>query len=204
MKNFLRFAVGINFSDTTHLKDIEQFLFVSNHNSHLDTPSMMASLPPSKIINVHPVAAHDYFSKRWITRMVIKCFNAKYIYREKVENGPSTIKVMSGYLAEKKSIIIFPEGTRGIPEQLAEFKVGVAVLLHRNPHVPFVPVYMHGMGSAMPRGDGLLIPYNCYINVGKPCYVTSEMSVEDITVFVEQEILKLKKTKSQQYFRSKV
>lgn len=202
MKNFLRFGVGVHFSDTSHLKHVDQFLFIGNHNSHLDTPSMMASVPPSKIIDLHPVAAADYFDKNWFTRLIIKLVNARFIYREKVENGPNTMKIMTDIINEGKSIIIFPEGTRGIPDQLAEFKVGVAVLLQRNPQVPFVPVYMHGMAQALPRGDSLLVPFNCYINVGNPCYIDEEMSVETIIKLVEIEILKLKKNKSDHYFRS--
>lgn len=194
MRNFLRLVVGVQFSDNHPLKEIKQFIYVSNHNSHLDTATLIASLPFSVIADVHPLAAYDYFGRSPFTRFIAWCFNARFIYRKKDTGAPGSLEIMNNLIKAGKSIILFPEGTRGDPEKMEEFKAGVGVLLSRNPHVPFIPAFLEGMGRALPRGEALLVPYSCYINIGSPVYVDGT-EVNQILNLVRTKILELKRTK---------
>src|ERR1700733_3845161 len=63
MKNLLRMVVGVQFGKSDFLKSYKQFIIIANHNSHLDTMSLLASLPGDKVHTVKPVAAMDYFGK---------------------------------------------------------------------------------------------------------------------------------------------
>ena len=44
-RTFLRLFVGVHLKPATFLKDVPQFIIVANHNSHLDTLTLMAAMP---------------------------------------------------------------------------------------------------------------------------------------------------------------
>ena len=52
-------------------------------------------------------------------------------------------------------------------EQIEEFKTGVAHIAKRHPQVDMVPVFMHGFGKVLPRGEALLVPFFCDVFVGE-------------------------------------
>ncbi len=49
-------------------------------------------------------------------------------------------------------MVIFPEGTRGLPGRLLPFKRG-GFLLAIQTHTPVVPVTISGSGAVLPKGD---------------------------------------------------
>jgi 1-acyl-sn-glycerol-3-phosphate acyltransferase len=48
--------------------------------------------------------------------------------------------------------------------------LGALLLSAAHPKVPVVPVFMHGLGNALPRGSALLVPFNVIVSVGEPLY----------------------------------
>jgi 1-acyl-sn-glycerol-3-phosphate acyltransferase len=188
MRLFLRIVVGIRYHNKDVLKTANQFIIVSNHNSHLDSLALMSSLSSSQIANTHPVAAGDYFGqspiKAFFTRFLT---NAILIPRTAIKGGQNPIRMMSAALGRGSSLILFPEGSRGEPEKMQEFKKGIGLILKMHPEVPFVPVFMKGMGRVLPKGERMFVPFDTYVCFGEPrnCKATS---VDEIVLEIEKSI----------------
>jgi 1-acyl-sn-glycerol-3-phosphate acyltransferase len=192
VKSIVRYIVGISYRDNSAVKKTKQFILVGNHNSHLDTATILSALPNNALENTHPVAAADYFGRTPLTTKISEYFlNAVLIKRCKEGSGENPIEQMDKMLKAGKSLIIFPEGSRGNPEEMQKFKKGIGILLEKNPEVPFIPVYLDGMGKALPKGDGLLVPFTGSITFGKPSYKAEHMCIDKIVQFVEQSVLDL-------------
>ena len=191
MRYFLSWIVGVKWINKEHLRGKGPFIFVSNHNSHLDTMAILAALPAIQIPTTHPVAALDYFGnsrlKKKITRFLT---NAILIDRNRDSNKQSPTNRMVNYLDRNHSIVLFPEGSRGAPEQLQHFQKGIGALLDRRPDVAFIPIYMSGMGKVLPKGEKVLVPFVSYVIVGEPRKVKAS-GVEDIVAEVTAAVRSL-------------
>tara|TARA_R110002072_G_scaffold276051_1_gene437278 strand:- start:5770 stop:6348 length:579 start_codon:yes stop_codon:yes gene_type:complete len=191
MKNFLRLVIGVQFQRAKHIEDLEQVIIVANHNSHLDTMILLSALPSKILHKVHPIAAGDYFNKNKVVGFLTRFFvNTLYVNRETKVKGEN-LDFLDKVIKEGKSIIIFPEGSRGSPDELQQFRKGVGVILSKNPDVPFVPMFLDGVGRAMPKGEALPVPFTTKLFVGKPVY-THNMNVDQINELIYTKIIELK------------
>jgi len=191
----LKIVVGVKFDDSNFLSDLPQFIIVANHNSHLDTMTLLASMPSNILPLVKPVAANDHFGKTKLSTWLSNTFiNTLLIERkrdkENIENDP--IYQMISTLEKGYSLILFPEGTRGEPEIQQKLKPGIGMILMERPNVYIVPAYMKGMGKVLPKGDSLIIPFNSRLVYGQPKKVKSN-TISEILIEIENEFKILKK-----------
>ncbi|MDL2215249.1 1-acyl-sn-glycerol-3-phosphate acyltransferase [Dysgonomonas sp. OttesenSCG-928-M03] len=172
---FLKIIVGVGFGDNRFLKQEEQFIIIANHNSHLDTLSLMASLPGSILWKVKPVAAEDYFGKTKTRAAFSNYFINTLLIRRKMsrEPGGNPIDKMLEALDEGYSLILFPEGTRSTTDHMEKMKPGIARVLAARPHIKYVPVYLTGMRESLPKGEMLVLPYKSSVNYGVPTLASS-------------------------------
>lgn len=191
---FLKIIVGVKFATAKFLLNEKQFIIVANHNSHLDTMTIMASIP-SKIINkVRPVAAADHFGKTKLKEKLTKFLvNALLIKRKRDKDNPQQdpINLMIQALDAGYSLIVFPEGTRGEPEIQQPLKPGIAYVLMKRPQIKYVPAYLIGMGHAMPKNDNLIVPYISKLVYGAPVLIKS-LEIDEILKQIDDDLKQLK------------
>ena len=148
-------------------------VYYGNHTSHGDFVLIWSSLPPALRRQVRPVAAADYWLKgkarTWFSHNVL---NIVPIFRNKEDRGANTdpLSGIDQALDEGSAVIFFPEGSRGEPEEMTGFKRGIAILASRHPDVPIVPIFLQGLGRALPRGEGMVVPFMCDMFVGEHLY----------------------------------
>jgi long-chain acyl-CoA synthetase len=125
-------------------------LFVANHTSHLDSPTILRALPQAWRERVTVAAAADYFfSRRWLAVLVSVLLNA-FPFSRTTAVRP-TLEHCAFLLDRGWSILLYPEGTRSTTGQMGEFKSGVG-LLAVELQVPVVPIFLDGLQRVLPKG----------------------------------------------------
>jgi 1-acyl-sn-glycerol-3-phosphate acyltransferase len=64
------------------------------------------------------------------------------------------------------SLIIFPEGGRGVSGEIGAFKAGIFHLARRSPGLELVPVYINNLNRVLPKGEVLPVPILCSVHFG--------------------------------------
>ncbi|HBG49153.1 MAG TPA: 1-acyl-sn-glycerol-3-phosphate acyltransferase [Cyanobacteria bacterium UBA9971] len=170
VKPLVYIVLGINVRKAELIPKKGPVIIAANHNSHIDTLILMSLFPLRQIFDIHPVAAADYFLKTKFRRwFFLNIFGIIPISRDEITKK-NPFEEVNNKLKNGKIIIIYPEGTRGEPEVISEFKCGVAHLAKQNPDIPVIPVFMSGTGKVLPKDEGLLVPFICDVYIGQPLF----------------------------------
>ena len=192
-KNFLKIFIGLKYVNEKTLKNKKQFILIANHNSHMDTMAIMSAIPSRYIHKVHPIAARDFFGGSLFKKILMRYLvNATLIQRDRDDPNNDPIDSMDKMLKKTRSLILFPEGSRGVPGVMAKFKKGLGYLIQRNPEINVIPVYLDNVYKTLPKGKSLILPYNCSIKFGDPIEFKS-MEMDDILLSSENAMQNLMK-----------
>ncbi|HVT52163.1 MAG TPA: lysophospholipid acyltransferase family protein [Dongiaceae bacterium] len=187
-------VLGLNVRNGSGLPKNGPAILVANHNSHIDTFVLISLFPLKLLGKLRPVAAADYFlSNRalaWFTLNIVNMIPIERAAKGKIDRNADPLEACVKALQAGEILLVFPEGTRGEAETLAKFKGGVARLKEQFPDMPVIPIYMHGLGRVMPKGEIALVPVVVDVFVGDPVPWSGNRA--DFTRAMEEAVIALK------------
>jgi long-chain acyl-CoA synthetase len=146
-----------------HLQAIEgPVVFAANHQSHMDTPVILAALPARFRYRVAPAMAKEFFKAHffprehtrgeWFTNslnygLAALFFNA-FPLPQREAGARQTMRYIGEVLADGFSVLIFPEGQRTHTGEIRKFRPGIGMIASRL-NVPIVPVRIDGLDKVL-------------------------------------------------------
>lgn len=163
------------------------YLYLSNHESLTDILALFATLPQKVVM----VAKRSLFILpvfswgMWLAGFVfINRKNRAAAYRSMEKAGER--------LQRGRSVVVFPEGTRGDGVELRQFKRG-GFLLSQAAQFPVVPVGIYGTFGVLPRDHFCVYPGRVAVCVGAPIPPPAkDQPLEEFTAQVKQEVERLR------------
>ena len=168
-------------------------IFCSNHNSHMDV-ALISSAVGKSFNHFGMLAAIDYWFdsriKKILTNFVMNLIPIarKTNAKDGSISFQDTIALSKSFMDYgNRNIVIFPEGSRGEPDQIKPFRNGAArfsLALNK----PIVPVFIHGSFRAWPRGKVFMRPCRITINILEPMYPNDYISKDKADDLIAKEI----------------
>jgi 1-acyl-sn-glycerol-3-phosphate acyltransferase len=177
---FARLLTGVRpiWQGTT--PDTRLRIYYANHRSHGDFLLIWASLPAALRKYTRPVAGADYWLIGAVRRYVaIRVFRAVLVQRKGARDAENPVHKMSEALEAGESLIIFPEGTRNMGDDLLPFKSGIYHLAKLHPAAELVPVWIENLGRVMPKGTFIPAPLLCTLTFGEPLHLQADEARDD-------------------------
>jgi 1-acyl-sn-glycerol-3-phosphate acyltransferase len=132
-------------------------IFVANHCSHVDTPTLLRSLPGTWRRRTAVAAAADYFyTRRALANAVSLAFCTVPLERRGGGMGTDATAHMKRLIDSRWSLVVFAEGTRSRDGRVGRLRSGAAVLAAQH-GLPIVPVHIGGTHVAMPTGRNWMV-----------------------------------------------
>jgi 1-acyl-sn-glycerol-3-phosphate acyltransferase len=143
----------------------EPHIFASNHVSWFDVPSLASTLPRNRFVAKSELFKVPIFGRAMRAAGMIE------IQRDNRKAAFGAYDVAAERIRGGKSVVVFPEGTRGSAYPLRPFKKGPFVLAIAA-GVPIVPIILHGTIEIMPRGSLWAHPGTIDIHLLEPVSTT--------------------------------
>ena len=149
-----------------HIPQHTSFIVAANHASHLDMGAVKVALGDAGK-DLASMAAADYFFRNRYRRAYFKHFT-NLVPMERSGSIRKSMDTTLEVLARGRSMVVFPEGTRSVTGELAEFLPSLGYLALRA-GVGILPAHIAGSfeslpkGSAIPRARDLIVSFGPFL-----------------------------------------
>jgi 1-acyl-sn-glycerol-3-phosphate acyltransferase len=156
------------------------YIFISNHLSYIDTPTVMANIP----------VQFRFLAKLGLFQIPLLGGHLKRgghiaVPRDDPRGSVKTMQIAAEVIQTKKiSLLIFPEGGRSHDGILRPFKEGGAYIAIRA-GVPVVPMVLIGTQIVLPYGGSVVEPGTVKLRILKPI-PTTDLTLKDRGALTQQ------------------
>jgi 1-acyl-sn-glycerol-3-phosphate acyltransferase len=163
------------------------YVYMSNHQSHLDIPMLYATLP-SRTIRM--LGKKELFQiPVWGRGLQAAEFIA--VDRSNHERAMESIDRAASLIRDGVSIYLAPEGTRSVTGKIGPLKKG-GFHLAKDTHTPIVPVAIKGTIDILPRGGRVMhTNKRVEVTIGAPIDVEGreiEQLQAEVSAFFKQHV----------------
>jgi 1-acyl-sn-glycerol-3-phosphate acyltransferase len=180
-------GVTVDVHGAEHMDPAGNYVVMSNHLSYADIVALFLALP------VTP----GFLAKRELMRVpflaqALRSGGHVVIDRSQPGNAMQAISQAAAQVKAGKTVLIFPEGTRGDSDSIGTFKKG-GFHLARAAGVPILPVGLRGSRRIFPRGSLLVRPGKVEVHIGAPVppEQVEQRDVSELVAIVRGEIMEL-------------
>jgi long-chain acyl-CoA synthetase len=151
-----------------HIPQHTHFLVAANHASHLDMGVVKVALGDAGR-DLASLAAADYFFSNKLRRAYFANFT-NLVPMERSGSIRKSMEVAERVLRRGRSMVVFPEGTRSVTGQMADFLPSLGYLALRA-EVGILPAHVGGTydalpkGAAVPRSRALTVAFGPFLSI---------------------------------------
>jgi long-chain acyl-CoA synthetase len=164
-----------------NLRGIEPpVIFASNHQSHLDVPSILCALPPHWRYRMTPAMAKEFFDAHfhptdypWRKRFTnsLNYYLAALVFHafpvpQREAGAREALRYAGDLASDGNCILIFPEGKRTDAGEILPFQPGVGMLAARL-RVPVVPIRIVGLERVLHKSAKFPTPGRVRVKFGQ-------------------------------------
>jgi long-chain acyl-CoA synthetase len=161
----IRMVAPARVSGQEHLSGLSgPVIFASNHQSHLDMPSILAALPVQYRYRVAVAVWKEYFDahffpehhlwREWflysLTYWLVALFFNAFPLPQTAAGASQSLRYIGELVSEGWSILFFPEGERTETGEINRFQPGIGLIAARL-GVPVVPIRLRGLEKVLHR-----------------------------------------------------
>lgn len=169
----------------------EPVIFISNHQSMMDIKLSLAFIPTNFSFISKDTVFHVPILGAYMTV-------SGHIPIQRTDDRKSYATLLTAIkkLSSRKSLVVFPEGTRSEDGKLGEFKRGISLIILKSGR-RVVPMAIYGSNQFMPKRGWLSNPEKRYVRIsfGKPLSFDGSRTDREYTIQVtnilQEEVSKL-------------
>jgi long-chain acyl-CoA synthetase len=162
-------------------------VFASNHQSHMDTPVILAALPSRLRYRVAPAMAKEFFKAHFypdqhgrtarftssLNYYLAALFFNAFPLPQREAGARQTLRYIGEILESGFSVLIFPEGKRTDAGEIDRFRPGIGMIASRLA-VRVVPVRLEGLDQVLHHRWRMARPGRVRVAFGRPLELSGD------------------------------